>query len=148
MKKKRKIMQVILIKDVANLGQAGEIKDVKPGYARNFLLAKNLAVLPTDPQAKIILKEKTSKIQESKAREVKMTDAISNLTGKKISFKVKVNAKNVPFKAIQVKEIADKLKISAPWVKTPPLRKIGEHPVLIQSGDLSAKIIVVISPEK
>lgn len=148
MKKVTKFMQVILTKDVPNLGQRGETKEVKPGYARNFLLASSLAVLPSDPQAKVIFKEKFSKIQENKIREIKMTESISSLAGKKIVFKVKVNTKNVPFKAIQTKEIAEKLKISALWVKTPPLKKIGEHQVLIQSGEMSAKIIVVITPEK
>ena len=41
--KGEKEMQVILKKDVQNLGEAGELVNVKDGYARNFLIPKNFA---------------------------------------------------------------------------------------------------------
>ena len=41
-------MQVILKKDVQNLGEAGDIVNVKDGYARNFLLPQNQAEIATD----------------------------------------------------------------------------------------------------
>ena len=41
-------MKVLLIKDVKGLGKAGEIRNVKDGYARNFLLPKGFAKLATD----------------------------------------------------------------------------------------------------
>jgi len=40
-------MKVLLIKDVKSLGKAGEIKEVKDGYGRNFLVAKGLAKIAT-----------------------------------------------------------------------------------------------------
>ena len=40
-------MKVLLIKDVKNVGKAGEIKEVKDGYGRNFLVAKGLAKIAT-----------------------------------------------------------------------------------------------------
>ena len=40
-------MKVILIQDVDNLGQAGEIKNVAAGFARNYLIPRNLAVKAT-----------------------------------------------------------------------------------------------------
>ena len=148
MKKVLKQMRVILIKDVPNLGQAGEAKDVKPGFARNFLISRSLGVLSSDPRAKAILKEKAGKIKEAKAQEKKIGDALSGLADKKISFIVKVNKKNVPFRSIQAKEIADKLKINVHWLKTPPLKKIGRHQVIVETGTSRVKIPVVIVPEK
>ena len=44
---KENIMQVILKKDVQNLGEAGDVVNVKDGYARNFLFPKNVAELAT-----------------------------------------------------------------------------------------------------
>ena len=54
-------MRVLLIKDVKNLGKAGEIKEVKDGYGQNFLINKGLAKLAT-PE---VIKE----WQEQKAKE-------------------------------------------------------------------------------
>lgn len=45
-------MQVILIKDVNRLGKAGEVKNVADGYARNYLLARGLAVIATESALK------------------------------------------------------------------------------------------------
>ena len=41
-------MKVILKKDVVNLGRSGEIKTVKDGYARNFLMPRGLGKPPTE----------------------------------------------------------------------------------------------------
>ena len=40
-------MRVIFVEDIPNVARTGEIKDVKPGYARNYLLPKRLAVAAT-----------------------------------------------------------------------------------------------------
>jgi large subunit ribosomal protein L9 len=54
-------MRVLLIKDVKNLGKAGEIKEVKDGYGQNFLISKGLAKLAT-PQ--VIEEYKAQKAKE------------------------------------------------------------------------------------
>ena len=46
-------MQVILKKDVQNLGEAGELVNVKDGYARNFLIPKNFAEVATEGKDKV-----------------------------------------------------------------------------------------------
>lgn len=148
MKKVRKIMQVILTKDVPNLGQSGETKEVKPGYARNFLLPKSLAVLPGDPQAQEIIAQKSAKQKEAAQEKEKQLTALKNLEGQKIIFSVRVNKKGVPFKTIQAKDIAKKLKIDEKFVEAQPIKKIGEHQVLIKAGVSQAKIGVVLEAEK
>jgi len=45
-------MKIILKEDVNKVGQAGEIVDVKPGYARNFLIPQGMAVFASDGQLK------------------------------------------------------------------------------------------------
>ena len=54
-------MKLILNSDVAKLGRKGDIVDVAKGYARNYLLPKNLAIVATD--SNILIAEK---IQEKK----------------------------------------------------------------------------------
>ncbi|MCU0822982.1 MAG: 50S ribosomal protein L9 [Spirochaetes bacterium] len=66
-------MRVILQKDIPNLGEAGDIKDVSTGYARNFLLPRKMVILASDGSKKAfdhqkklieIKKEKRKKDQE------------------------------------------------------------------------------------
>lgn len=148
MKKVVKHMRIVLIKDVPRLGRAGEIKVVRPGYARNFLIPQKLAVLPTAPEAKEIFKEKLTKKKEISQEQEKITQTISKLEGKKIVFKVKVNQKDKPFKAIQPQEIAKKINIPEELIQTKPLQEIGVHQILVKKGALQAKVEVVIRPEK
>ena len=56
-------MEVILRTDIENLGRLGEIVKVKPGYARNFLLPQNMAMLAT-PGNKRLFEQQRKKLQE------------------------------------------------------------------------------------
>ena len=53
-------MDVILLQRVEKLGQMGEVVNVKPGYARNYLLPKRLAMEVSDNNLLVIEKEKKS----------------------------------------------------------------------------------------
>lgn len=63
-------MKVLLIKDVKGLGKTGEIKDVKPGYGQNFLIAKGFAKNATDEVIAQYNQDKLDK-EEQKALEIK-----------------------------------------------------------------------------
>lgn len=74
-------IQLVLLKDVTNLGKAGEIVQVKPGYARNYLLPKNLAAFLNSPEAKKILsgikerkEEKAHQVEAKKERKIKQAE--------------------------------------------------------------------------
>lgn len=141
-------IQVILIKDVPNLGKIGEKKVVKPGYARNFLLKQNFAVLPTDPRARSIVKIEEEKSKEIKTKDKEIGEKFEDLKDKKISFTVKVNKKGKPFKAISPKDIAIKLNIPIKFVKSKSLEDLGEHQVVIQKGEIKTQVSVEVLAEK
>lgn len=65
-------MKVILRTDIANVGRQGDIKEVSPGYARNFLLPRKMAMEATDQNLKLWNKEK---VKLEKEREKIITDA-------------------------------------------------------------------------
>ncbi len=67
-------MRVLLIKDVKNLGKAGEIKEVKDGYGQNFLIKKGLAKLATPEVIKEYEEEKAKKEEELKAELEKLNE--------------------------------------------------------------------------
>src|SRR5258707_6769404 len=62
---------VVLVNDLTHVGKQGEIVEVKPGYARNYLIPYGLAVVPTDENLRTL---DQYKIKVEKAREAKIAD--------------------------------------------------------------------------
>ncbi len=56
-------MEVILREDIVNLGTRGAVVKVAPGYARNFLLPKKMAVAATESNKKIVEQERQSHLE-------------------------------------------------------------------------------------
>lgn len=103
-------MKVILQKDVQNLGEAGDIKDVADGFARNYLLPRNLVIKADNSSRKILQhQEKLIKIKKAKRRKIseKLFDSLKN-----IEVKIPANAgeENKLFGSITNIDIANKLK--------------------------------------
>ena len=82
-------MQVILIKDVDNLGAAHEIVDVKPGYARNYLIPLKFAIEASNANTKV-MEERRKQLQK---KEDKLMAEIANVTEVLKAAPVKVGAK-------------------------------------------------------
>ena len=75
-------MQVILREDVTHLGEVGDVVNVKPGYARNYLLPRGLAVQANDRQMnrleheKRIIESRVSKLRDGAMGQKKAIDAL------------------------------------------------------------------------
>ncbi len=82
-------MQVILIKDVDNLGSAHEMVTVKPGYARNYLIPQKYAIEASGSNTKI-MEERRKQLQK---KEDKLMKEINNVTDVLKASPVKVGAK-------------------------------------------------------
>ncbi|MBM2820626.1 MAG: ribosomal protein [Candidatus Berkelbacteria bacterium] len=147
MKKKVKHMQVILLKDISGVGKIGQSKEVKPGFARNFLFPNNLAALTSDERAVKLSQEFKNKKQEGLKKNQETTQNLVSLTDKKIIFKVKVNKQGIPYKTIQSKDVAVKLGVDKDKIVMKPLKKIGENKVKIKTGDVEQEIVIVLEKE-
>jgi len=102
-------MKVLLIKDVKNLGKAGEIKEVKDGYGRNFLVAKGFAKVGTKEVIKE-WEEEQKRIQEEQAAELKkLKDIEKNLKDKTVIVKRKLGANGSLFGSVTKEEIAKEI---------------------------------------
>ncbi len=103
-------MKVLLIKDVKGLGKTGEVKEVKDGYGKNFLVGKGLAKHATNEvlnKYKADLKRKA----ELEASEIDNANALKEKLGTfKLTIKHKVGNNGSLFGAITNKEISEELK--------------------------------------
>ncbi|MDR0666233.1 MAG: 50S ribosomal protein L9 [Campylobacteraceae bacterium] len=104
-------MKVLLLKDVKGLGKTGEIKEVKDGYGKNFLLGKGFAKLATNDVVRQYEAEQRKKALEAKEEieRLKTTDkALSNI---KLAIKRSLGANGSLFGAITKEEIAKELEL-------------------------------------
>lgn len=82
-------MQIILIKDVDNLGGANELVDVRPGYARNFLIPQKFAIEASSTNLKV-LEERRKQIAK---KEAKLLAEIAKVTAALTASPIKLGAK-------------------------------------------------------
>lgn len=102
-------MKVILRKDIANLGQAGDIKEVASGYARNYLIPKGLAFEATPGRIKEIKTHKET-LGKKTAREIKEAQALAEkVTGKTFVIKAKSGEEGRLFGSVTSADIVQSL---------------------------------------
>ena len=98
-------MQIILTDQVENLGKAGDVVKVKDGYARNYLLPRQLAVAATQSNIKRIAKEKAKRAalyEEQKKQAQAKADALSKVS---LTVTVEVNDQEKLYGAVSETEI-------------------------------------------
>jgi large subunit ribosomal protein L9 len=147
-------MKVILLKDVVKVGQRGDIKEVKDGFFRNFLLPHNLAAIATPDRIRKHQEELDRRREEKSKFDAEASMELERLPEFKLNFYAKATKKGGLYKAISAEEILGKIheggykSIKLEWVKIKsPLKEIGEHRVRIEnpSGE-SRELTVEIKP--
>ncbi len=83
-------MKVILTEDISNLGPAGEVIDVKDGYARNYLIPKNLAVKATKSNLNRVEQIKTARANREERRKKNLATLAETLEGFSVDIPVQV----------------------------------------------------------
>ena len=103
-------MKVILQKDITNVGDAGDIKEVSPGFARNFLLPKKLAIIASESSAKVIAHQKKIQAIKKENRKKDMTEIAKKIESSSFTVKVKVGENDKLFGSVTSLDIANALK--------------------------------------
>ena len=149
-------MKVIFLEDVSGEAQAGEIREVSKGYAKNFLLPRGLALVAT-PAA---LKQAESRLQKEKTQEnldrAKLIELAGLIEGKEIHFEARIGADERLFGSITAADIAQELSQATGFSLDKrkidldkPLRQAGSHEVIVKlAKDLEPRVTVIIKPEK
>ncbi len=148
-------MRVILLQDIEKLGKKYDIKEVKNGYARNFLIPKGLAKQATKEALKWLEVQKEIATKKAEEELKKVQEVASALDGQEIVIPVKVGAANQLFESITSQKISEKLKELGFDVKknqielSEPIKETGEFQIKIHlKHNLEAEIKVIVTEEK
>ena len=147
-------MQVILKKDVQNLGEAGELVNVKDGYARNFLIPKNFAEVATEGA----LKNREQNLARIQAKQEKLhKEALAKAAEieklGQIELSAKAGESGKLFGTITTKKLCEELKeranieIDRKTVSlNAPINKVGEFTMLIKlTSKVKTELKVVVT---
>lgn len=147
-------MQVILKKDVQNLGEAGDLINVKDGYARNFLLPQKFAEIATDGALKnreqnlVRIKAKQEKLHQQALEKAKEIEKLA-----KLELSAKAGESGKLFGTITTKKLAEELfakagiEVDRKNVSlNAPINKVGEYKMLIKlTSKVKTEIAVIVT---
>lgn len=131
-------MKVILIQDVRDLGQKGELKEVSPGYARNYLIPKGIAVEATEGQLRAFNANKEIISRKSANEEKTAREIAARLSGKAFAIKVKAGESGRLFGSVTSADVAgvlekDGFKIDKKKIElTEPIKELGEFQIQVK----------------
>jgi large subunit ribosomal protein L9 len=148
-------MQVILKEDVHNLGKAGELVKVKPGFGRNYLIPQGKAVIATASNVKQIEHEKKL-IAAKQAVVLKDAQAmVDRLAAIEVQIERQAGEEDKLFGSVTSRDIAEALKdkgvtVDHKKVHLPePIKTIGYHTIDIKlATNVTGKIKVVVVPKQ
>jgi large subunit ribosomal protein L9 len=144
-------MKIVLRQDVPKLGEAGTIQDVKPGFARNYLIPQGLAVLATPGEVKTAEHNAAVRARKIAKQEAQLQNLADKIEGKRLEFTVRAGETGRLYGSITSSDIADELaKVVREEIDRrkilldDPIRELGEHSVVIHLvGKLRPAITVV-----
>jgi len=149
-------MKVIFIKDLEGTGKKGEIKEVKPGYARNYLIPKGIAIEAT-PENIRQLERQEQLFTTKKKKELLRAKEIKNiLENASITIAAKAGQDEKLFGAITPEDIAKEvlqqknIEVDKHYVLLEqPIKKLGVYKVPIRIGEnITAEVRVWVVREK
>ncbi|MEK7542951.1 MAG: 50S ribosomal protein L9 [Patescibacteria group bacterium] len=145
-------MKIILLKDVNGIGRKGDIKELKDGYARNFLLPQKLAETATKAIIEKAIQDKKRE-EERRAKYVtelkKSAEEIKKTT---LVFKLKTGEKGEVFGSITDSDLEKALMkkgIAVSMTDKHHIKSIGEHVIDLDLGDgVKTKLRILVEPEE
>ena len=147
-------MQIILQEDIDKLGHRGDVVVVKPGYARNYLLPRSLAIEATPGNMKALERIRTSLAKKTATELEAAKKQAELLTGVSLNFKRKTGENDQMFGSVTTADVAEALvalgfKIDKRQVQlAEPIKIVGEHDVTIKVfRDVVAHIRAIVEKE-
>jgi len=148
-------VKIILTRDVPNLGQAGDVKDVATGYARNYLIPKGLAAKATTGALKEFKRQRVSVAHREDRLAARAEALAQRLSGLTLTFEAKAGEKGRLYGSITSAGIAEALEREVgekfdrrKHILCEPIRHVGQHVIPVRlAADVVAEVKVVVKPE-
>lgn len=148
-------MKVILLKNVENLGNQGEVKEVSRGYARNFLIPQGLAKPATEKAIEEAREQLAGAEIKAKAELEQTEQLVAKLDGYEVKIPVKVGEEGQLFAQVSKGQIASVLEAAGFGVAdkqiriSNPIKETGEFLVVVEfDHGLEAQIRVIVEAEE
>ncbi len=146
-------MKVLLRRNVTKLGKIGEVVDVAPGYARNYLLPQRLGVEPTEGNLKVIEAEKQSYLEQVARETAELQAQADAIEGKELTITARSTSDGHLYGSVGPAQIAaalaeDGVLINSKYISLDnPIRQLDKYDVTVSFGEeVAATIQVSIVP--
>ncbi len=130
-------MKVILKQDVKKVGKRGEVVEVSDGYARNFLIARGLAVAQTKASLEILKDQKEQEAKDEAQREQEAKELAEKLDNMTVTFHVKSGKEGRVFGSVSTKQIVEELNKQGIHIDK---RKILDNSPIQSLGTTNVKV--------
>ena len=147
-------VKLLLQESIKNVGRVGDVVEVSPGYARNYLLPKGLAVEPTKANLKKVEARRQEIEKQERERRDQQAALIKRLEGKDVTLERKANDQGHLYGAVSATDIAKALQaegfnIEAGDVLLPgKLDQINTYTVKIRfAEDLETDLKIYVAPD-
>jgi large subunit ribosomal protein L9 len=148
-------MEVILREDVDNLGARGQVVKVAPGYARNFLLPKRLAVQATEANKKIVEQERQAHLRKEAKAKGEAEDLGKLMGNVTVTIRQKAGENDQLFGSVTSKDIADALAAQNYSIERrriqldEPIKQLGEYKVPVRlHREVTVEVTVIVAKEE
>jgi large subunit ribosomal protein L9 len=146
-------VQLLLIQSVEHLGSQGDVVEVRPGYANNYLLPQGLATLASDHHQRMVDKHKARLLEIEKSRLASLKGLADTLSKQSITIEANANDEGHLYGSVGPAEIVAALK-QADFAVTPdqvrlegPLKELGLYTVKVHlHRDIEAELKVWVVP--
>lgn len=131
-------MEIILREDIEKLGSRGQVVNVAPGYARNFLLPKRLAVPANAGNKKIVEQERQSHLRREAKESSDASDLAKLMSTVSITIAQKAGENDQLFGSVTAQDIAAALEKQGYNIErrkiqlSEPIKQLGEHRVPVR----------------
>jgi len=148
-------MEVILLKDIKRLGDAGAIKRVADGYARNYLIPRGLAIPATEGARRQVAQQAASAERQNVVEQKGAQDQAGKIDGAMLVFKSKAGEGGRLYGSVTNADIADELsklagaKVDKRKVQlAEPIKELGKTKVQVKlHGSVQATVTVTVEEE-